>query len=89
MAITGGTHFEDFSVNELDSFFRSEESGFSHLDNFVGREKLSGDFHSHSLFSSHDINQFFWRNAIRQLFARWRPFLDLIQMRESATVFGD
>jgi hypothetical protein len=38
VAYTNRGHLENFPVNEFDAFFGSEESGFRHFENVVGRE---------------------------------------------------
>jgi len=65
-----GTHLDDFPVNKLNPFFGPEQPGFSHFENVVGREQFSGGFHAHILFLFHIANQFFSREAVRQVLAR-------------------
>jgi hypothetical protein len=35
---TDGTHLQNFPIDKFDTLFRTEESGFRHFENVVGRE---------------------------------------------------
>jgi hypothetical protein len=83
VTLTDGTHLDNFPVKELNAFFGSEETGFGHFENIVGREKFSGGFHAHILFSFHIANQCFSREAVKQVFARLGPLWKQFRQRLS------
>jgi hypothetical protein len=78
--IADRAHLDDFPVNELNAFLGSEETGFGHFENVVGRKEFSSGFHAHILVSFPISNQFFLREAVDEVSARRSPLWTQFRM---------